>query len=180
MRVQLLLMLLLFTVALSSCKTYMDVAGDGITTDYMTLRCKNNYNELDYFNKVNGVADKEVFYTTHFTVELPKKIVYWTMSDNRFYYEYDSKQLIYIYTSYKNEGKESDTWELKDIDEASTWKYLEEYWNKRGYDEKEIDGLKSNRVTKLYTNGKYKILLYNIKAKNYASFLERIKSFKVK
>jgi len=158
----------------------MDVAGDGITTDYMTLRYNNNYNELDYFNKVNGVADKEVFYTTHFAINLPKKIVYWTRLDNKFYYEYDSKQLIYIYTSYKNEGKESDRWELKDMDEGSEWKYLGEYWSKRGYDEKELDAAKSNRITKLYTNGKYEILLYNINEKNYGSFLERIKSFKVK
>jgi hypothetical protein len=126
------------------------------------------------------VSDKEVFYTTHFAINLPKGIIYWAMFDNKFYCEYDSKQLIHIYTSYKNKGKESDSWELKNIEEGSEWKYLGEYWNNRAYDEKERDMAKSTRITKLYTNGKYEILLYNIKEKNFGSFLERLKSFKVK
>lgn len=173
-------MILLSTLVLSSCKTYIDVTEKSIRTDYMTFRYQKKYNEFDYFSKVNGVADKEVFYKTHFTIDLPKNIVYWMMLDNKFYYEYDSKQLIYIYTSYKNQGKQSDNWELKDMDKGAEWEYFGEYWNQRGYDEKELNAANSNRITKLYTNGRYEILLYNVKEKNYNSFLGRVKSFKVK
>jgi hypothetical protein len=144
----------------------------------MTFRYQKNYNELDYFNKVNASADKEVFYTTHFSIKLPKGIVHWIRFDNKFFYEYDSKQVIYIYTAYKNQGKESDSWELKNINEGSELKYIEDYWKERGYNENLPR--KKNRVTKLYTNGKYEILLYNIKEKNFSSFFELIKTFNIK
>ncbi len=179
MRVQLLLMLLC-AILLNSCKTYLDVAKNSIAADYMTFKYEKDYNELDYFNKVNASADKEVFYTTHFAINLPKKVIYWKQLNNKFYYEYDSKQVIYIYTAYKNEGKESDNWELMNINEGNEVKYLEDYWNERKYDGNLFDIRKKNRVTKLYTNGKYEILLYNIKEKNFTSFFELIKSFKVK
>lgn len=179
MRVQLLLVLLC-AILLSSCKTYLDIARNSIAADYMTFKYQKNYNELDYFNKVNASADKEVFYTTHFTINLPKNLVYWKQLGNKFYYEYDSKQVIYIYTAYKNEGKESDSWELKNIEEGSEFKYLEDYWKERGYNENLLDVRKKNRVTKLYTNGKYEILLYNIKHKNFSSFSDFIKTFKTK
>lgn len=179
MRIQFILSILSLLL-LCSCRTYLDGTTNSINTDYMTFKCQKKYNELNYFNNVNASADKEVFYTTHFSITLPKGIVYWTRMDNKFYYEYDSKQVIYIYTAYKNEGKESDTWELKNINEGGELKYLEEYWKKRGYNEEQLVVKGKNRVTKLYTNGKYEILLYNIKQKNFSSFLNFIKTFKIK
>jgi hypothetical protein len=165
---------------LHSCRSYLDVEGRDIVTDYMTFSYQKSRNELDYFNKVNASAEKEVFYTTHFTISLPKNIVYWKQLGNKFYYEYDSKQVISIYTSYRNYGKESSNWELKDIDKGSEAKYLAEYWTARNYNKDFLDVKKSNRVTKLYTNGKYEILLYNIKEKNFTRFLDLVKTFKVK
>lgn len=179
MRLQLLSMLLC-AILLNSCKTYLDVAKNSISADYMTFKYQKKYNELDYFNKINASADKEVFYTTHFTINLPKDIIYWKQFGNKFYYEYDTKQVIYLYTAYKNEGKESDVWELKNINEGSELKYLEDYWKERGYNEELLEVRKKNRVTKLYTNGKYEILLYNIKQENFSSFLDFIKTFKIK
>lgn len=178
MRIQLLLVMM--STLLTSCKTYLDISKNSIATDYMTFKYQKNYNELDYFNKVNAARDKDVFYTTHFTINLPKDIVYWMKSGNTFFFEYDSKQVIYIYTAYKNEGKDSDTWELKNVDEGSELKYLEDYWKERRYNESLLDVRKKNRVTKLYTNGKYKILLYNIKQKNFFSFFDFIKTYKTK
>lgn len=178
MRLQLLAVMC--AILFNSCRSYLDVQGKDIATGYMTFRYQKSHNELDYFNKVNALADKEIFYTTHFAINLPKNIIYWKQLGNKFYYEYDSKQIIYIYTSYKNEGKQSSNWELKNIDEGSEAKYLADYWNARGYDEETLGVKKNNRVTKLYTNGKYEILLYNIKEKNLTSFLDLIKSFKVK
>jgi uncharacterized membrane-anchored protein YitT (DUF2179 family) len=179
MRIQLILSMLC-VLLLCSCRTYLDTAKNSIVTDYMIFKCQKNYNELDYFNKVNASADKDIFYTTHFTINLPKNIIYWKQVGNKFYYEYGSKQVIYIYTAYKNEGKESDSWELKKIDKGSELKYLNDYWKERKYDENFFDIEKKNRVTKLYTNGKYEILLCNIKDKNFPSFFEFIKTFKVK
>lgn len=180
MRLQLPL-LLLFTMLLSSCKTYLDIAKNSITTDYMTFKYEKNYNKLDYFNKVNASADKDVFYTTHFSINLPKDIVYWTRLDNKFYFEYSSKQIIYIYTAYKNDGKESDNWEVRDLEGGKNFSYLDEYWtNERRYNEDDLYKRNKERITKLYTNGKYEILLYNIKEKNYPAFLESIKTFRVK
>lgn len=180
MRLQLLL-ILLSAILLSSCKTYLDTSKNSIATDYMTFRYEKDYNELDYFNKVNASADKDVFYTTHFSINLPKDIVYWTRLDNKFYFEYSSKQIIYIYSSYKNEGGESDNWELKELPEGKGFSYLDEYWtNVRRYNEDDLYKRNKSRTSKLYTNGKYEILLYNIKEKNYPSFLELIKTFRIK
>ena len=181
MRKRILFVILLGIVLLNSCKVYLDTMQNSIATDYMTFKYQKKYNELDYFNKVNASADKEVFYNTHFTVRLPKNIVHWKQFGNKFYYEYDSKQVIYIYAAFKNEGKDSETWELKNIAQGSELKYLEDYWIKeRGYNENYFDKENKKRVTKLYTNGKYEILLYNIKEKNFSSFFEFIKTFKIK
>ncbi|ANH80066.1 hypothetical protein A8C56_02875 [Niabella ginsenosidivorans] len=176
-----ILLAVLCLINISSCRTYLDIERNSIASDYMTFRYNKDYNELDYFNKVNGVADKEVFYTTHFTIRLPKNIVYWKQLGNKFYFEYASKQIIYIYTSYKNEGKESDNWEVRDLEEGKDFSYLDEYWtNERGYNEDDLYKRNKERITKFYTNGKYAILLYNIKEKNYPPFLESIKTFRVK
>jgi hypothetical protein len=147
----------------------------------MTFVYEKDDNDFDYFNKVNASTDRDVFYTTHFSIKLPKKIVYWQKFDaNKFYYEYDSKQIIYIYTAYKNEGKESDKWELKEVNERDELNCLKDYWNERNYNLKLLDVKKTDRITKLYTNGKYEILLYNIKEKNFTSFFELIKTFAIK
>lgn len=177
---QSLLPLLLCALFLTSCKVYLDNERNTINADYMSFKYGKKYNELDYFSKVNASAGTQTFYTTHFTVRLPKGIVYWKQYGNKFYYEYDSKQVIYIYSAYKNEGQESEKWELKDIDEGSELKYLEDYWKGRNYNENFLAQRKKNRVTKLYTNGKYDILLYNIREKNFSSFLDFIKTFLVK
>ena len=105
-------------------KTYNDIQGNSLTynniqilTDLGYVKDENIFKLKNYyFNKVNASTDKDIFYTTHFAIILPKNIIYWKQLGNKFYYEYDSKQVIYIYTAYKNEGKESDSWELKKID----------------------------------------------------------------
>ncbi len=176
-----LLFAALCLIILNSCRTYLDIEKNSVVTDYMMFKYYKGYNELDYFNKVNGIAGNEVFYTTHFTIKLPKDIVYWKQSGNKFYYEYGSKQIVYIYTAYKNEGEESDKWELKDVEEGKEFNYLDEYWtNERKYNENYLYKRNKKRITKLYTNGKYEILLYNLKEKSYPSFFEFIKSFKIK
>lgn len=40
----------------------------------MDFNYTDSYNEFIYKSKVNSIADKEVYYPTHFKVDLPKKI----------------------------------------------------------------------------------------------------------
>jgi hypothetical protein len=168
-------------INISSCRTYLDIERNSIISDYLTFRYNKDHNELNYFNKVNGVADKEVFYTTHFTIRILKHIVYWKRSGNKFYFEYASKQIIYIYAAYKNEGKESDNREMKNLEAGKAFSYLDEYWtDDRLYSQDDLYKRNKRRVTEQYTNGKYKILLYNIQDKNYPSFAELIKTCRIK
>jgi hypothetical protein len=173
---------IILLVFLVSCKVYMDGGMNNISTGYMTFDFGTYYNTLDYFSDVNAIAGNEVFYNTFFTIKLPKKLVYGVMHGNDFYFEYDSKQIIYIYNEFRNVGKDSNVWNLIDVeDEEDIYLYLDAYWiNVRGYDEDYLFKKNGSRVTKLYTNGKYKILLYNIKKRNYKLFLYYVKSFEVK
>ena len=176
-----ILILLSCSILLNSCRTYLDIGTKDIKTDYMTLKYLEDHNELNYFNKVNASADDQKFYTTHFSVDLPKQIVYWKQLGNEFYFEYDFKQVIYLYTAYKNKGKESDNWEEKDISDLNELKdELEGYWVKeRNYDINYLEKKREGRSSKLYTNGKYKIVLYNIKEENFQKYHELTKTFRV-
>lgn len=165
-------------ILLSSCKPQLDVAKNSLYTDYMTFKYERSCNKLDYFNKVNVSTDKNVFYTSHFSISLPKKLVYWKITSNMFYFEYRSKQIIYLYTAYKNKGDESEIWETRDFGKGKEYSYLNEYWVKeRRYNQNKLYNRNKNRITKLYTNGKYEILLYNIKKNKYLNFLEAAMTF---
>jgi hypothetical protein len=171
-----LLLSAFFTI---SCRSYLDVVPNVINTNYMTFRFDTTYNELNYFNGVNSTADNQILYTTHFTIKLPKDILYWHQAGNKFYYEYDSKQVILINSAYKNTGQESDNWELKNVATEDLMEYMDEYWEStRGYSKNYLEKMHDKRITKLYTNGKYSILLFNIRKKNFSSYLNLIKSFK--
>ncbi len=162
---------------MGSCSSYIDVPKNSINNNSMVFDYGSNENKLKYINKVNSSADHEIYYTTHFSIALPKGIVNWTRSSNNFFFEYGDKQIFYIYSSYKNEGQESGNWELKDIGYNEILKYIGEYWDERKYDENYLYKAHTGRVSKFYTNGKYKILLYNIKPENLQTFIQSAKTF---
>ena len=162
---------------MNSCSSYIDIPKNSISTNSMVFEYSNNDNKLKYINKVHASADQDIYYTTHFSITLPKNIVNWNISSNNFFFEYDDKQILYIYSSYKNEGQESKNWELKDIDYNADLKYIGEYWDKRKYKEEYLFKVHNGRVSKFYTNGKYKILLYNIKRQNIKKFIESAQTF---
>lgn len=164
---------------MSSCASYIDIPKNSINNDSMIFEYGNNENKLKYINKVNASADHEIYYTTNFTIILPKSIINWTRSNNIFFFEYEDKQIIYIYSAYKNEGKESDNWKLLEIEPNEVENYLNNYWSKRNYDENFLYKTHRGRLSKLYTNGKYKILLYNIKTENLPGFIESAKTFNI-
>lgn len=168
---------------LASCKTYYD------RESYKELHYENDfsmkfyktYNDLDYFNTVHGSADGFIYYNTHFTMNLPKGIKYWMISGHDFFYEFDSKQIIYIYNPFRNDGIESGEWILKDVNVGYEDYNLEQYWvNERKYKESHLFKNHKNRITKIYTDGKYQLLLYNIKTENFDNFLNFAKTFKIK
>lgn len=167
----------LLILLMGSCTSYIDVPKNSINNDSMIFDYGSNENKLKYVNKVNASADHDIYYTTHFSITLPKRIVNWNRSSNNFFFEYDDKQMFYIYSSYKNEGQESGNWELKDVDHNEVLKNIGEYWDKRSYNENYLYEAHNGRVSKLYTNGKYKILLYNIKTENLQTFIRSAKTF---
>ncbi len=166
----------LLILLISSCTSYVDIPKNSISNNSMIFEYGNNENKFKYINKVNASADHEIYYTTNFSIILPKGIINWTKSDNNFFFEYDDKQIIYIYSAYKNE-EESDDWKLLEIEPNDIGNYLNNYWEKRGYKEEYL--LKENvgRISKIYTNGKYKILLYNIKVEKVPIFTQSAKTF---
>ncbi len=167
----------LLVLLMGSCASYVDVPKNSINNDSMVFDYGNNENKFMYINKVNASADKDIYYTTHFSITLPKGIKNWTRSSNSFFFEYDDRQVFYIYSSYKNEGQESENWKLKDIDYNEVLKYIGEYWDKRNYNENYLYKAHNGRVSKFYTNGKYKILLYNIKTENLSAFIQGARTF---
>jgi len=167
----------LLILLMGSCTSYIDVPKNSINDASMVFEYNNTENKLKYINNVNASSDHDIYYTTHFSITLPKKIVNWYKSNNNFFFEYNDKQIFYIYTSYKNEGKESENWELKEVDYNEVLKYIGEYWDKRNYNENYLYKAHNGRVSKFYTNGKYKILLYNIKTENLSNFIQSAKTF---
>lgn len=162
---------------MSSCASYVDISTNSIHNDSMIFEYGNKENKFGYTSKVNASTDNEIYYTTNFSIILPKGIINWTMNNNNFFFEYDNKQIIYIYSAYKNEGNESDNWKLSEVELGELKNYLSDYWDKRGYKEKYLLKEHVGRISKVYTNGKYKILIYNIKSERFSIFIQSAKTF---
>lgn len=162
-------------IVLSSCCSYLD-KGENTHSEYMDFNYMENYNEFIYKSKVNVSADKEIYYTTHFSINLPKRIKNWQTSNNNFYFEYDNKQIIYINSGYKNRGTVGN-WTIQETNNDEIYNKLSSYWNERKYNENSLKVRQSGRVSKIYSDGKATILLYNIKEENIEKYLDLVKSF---
>ena len=164
------------TITICSCSTYLD-SGKNINTDYMDFNYMETYNEFTYKSNVNSIADKEIYYPTHFKIDLPKKIGNWQISGNEFYFEYTDKEIIYINTGFKNTST-AGSWILKETDDDEIFSILSSYWNKRNYNDDDLKLDISNQKSQLYSDGKTTILLYNIKKENFDKYLMLVKKFK--
>lgn len=160
-----------------SCASYIDVPKNNFNDNNIKFEFARDVNNFKYTNNVNASADKNIYYATHFSINLPKGIVNWTRNSNNFFFEYKDKQIFYVYSSFKNEGQESLNWRLNDVDYNEVLRYIGEYWDNRKYNENFLYKSYKGRVSKLYTNGKYKILLYNIKTENIETFIQNAKTF---
>ncbi len=162
-----------------SCTSYIDVSKNSFKNNNMKFEYGENENKFEYFNNVNAIADHEVYYTTHFSITLPKGIVNWRIMNNNFFIEYEDKQIFYIYTSYVNKNEPTTYWNLDNATNDEIWKIMNNYWDYRGFDLNYLHENHAGRDTKMYSNGKYSILLYNIKRKNMSEFIRCAKTFKL-
>lgn len=167
--------LFLFT----SCKSYVDSdKNNNLQTSSFLLQYNDENNMFHYYDNVNGIADKQIFYNTHFKINLPKKIINYSIKGHDFIFEYANKQIIYIYVPYKNEMQGSNYWQVKDSDYHDALS-LNDYWEERNYNDNHLYKEHNGRISKLYINGKCKILLYNIKTENLSRFIESTKTFNI-
>ncbi len=173
------IIIIFILLTLFSCKSVIDYnENDSIKASGFSFQYNKDHNKFLYYNNINGVAENQIFYNTHFEIKLPKGIINWSARRHDFIFEYNNKQIIYVYVPYKNEGIESNHWELKDIDYHDALN-LGEYWEERKYKENHLYKEHPKRISKIYTNGKYIIMLYNIKDINYPKFVQSVKTFKL-
>jgi hypothetical protein len=167
--------LLLIVIGGASCRSYLDEKPvnneNGIQFQYLT-----DSNRLTYNSEIKFSADTETFFPQHYEISLPKKLKDWQTSNQVFFVEYDDKQIIAIDPDYVNK-KDHGNWKLIDSDNTEVEKMIMVYWGKK-YNSDYIFEKHPERITKIYTDGKAKILLYNIKKKNFDNYFELIKSFK--
>jgi len=173
---KLVLTALILAIAFSSCRSYLD-CGKSIQNNFMNFNYLENYNEFIYKSKVNATADNEIYHTSHFSINLPKMLKNWQSLGNEFYFEYDDKEIIYINAGFKNVG-DAQTWKVRETNSDEIYTKLNSYWNKRGYNENALTAEQSRRISKVYSDEKILILLYNIKKENFDEYLSLVKSFK--
>lgn len=166
---------------MSGCKSYyIDLPQNTINNNYIVFDYGIYENKFLYKSNVYAKADKEVYKPFHFEVILPKNIVNWEINSNHFFFEYSDKQIIYIYSAFREESQDIGVgnWEVKEVYYTDILEYIGEYWEKRKYNEDYLYKIHTERVSQLYTNGKYKILLFNIKKDNLSFFIQCIKTLK--
>jgi hypothetical protein len=144
--------------------------GQNIHADFMDFVYLEDHNQFVYKSRVNAVADTEVFLTTRFRVNLPKNLKNWQSSGNVFVFEYDKKQIIYIQAAYKNKSQLRKP-TIRDIDNQEIDERLSPYWNERKYHKNTLKGGQTGRVSKVYSDGRVVVLLYNVKQENFDHFL---------
>ncbi|GAA4349468.1 hypothetical protein GCM10023185_06250 [Hymenobacter saemangeumensis] len=135
--------------------------------DFVYLK---DHNRFVYKSKVNARADTQVFLTTHFAVDLPKGLKHWQVLGNEFVFEYEKKQLVYIQMAYQNESQPIEP-TLRNVNNEEVYARLSPYWYERKYPEKILKENHPGRISKVYSDGRAVILLYNVKQENVDHFL---------
>ncbi|GAA3990640.1 hypothetical protein [Hymenobacter antarcticus] len=144
--------------------------GQNIHADFMDFVYLEDHNQFVYKSRVNAVAHTEVFLTTRFRVDLPKNLKNWQSSGNVFVFEYDKKQIIYIQAAYKNKSQLRKP-TIREVDNKEIDERLSPYWDERKYHENTLKGGQAGRVSKVYSDGRVVVLLYNVKQENFDHFL---------
>lgn len=162
-------LLLLHAILLTASCARID-RGQSIPDNSVGFVYLEDHTQFVYKSRVNAVADKEVFRTTRFRVDLPKNLKNWQNSANVFVFEYDEKQIIYIQAAYKNKSQLQKS-TIREVDNQEIDERLSPYWDERKYDENTLKGGQPGRVSKVYSDGRVVVLLYNVKQENFDHFL---------
>lgn len=162
--------------SLVSCASYVDKTRFTIP-QFFTLEPAEDHNTITTLEGLNASADgwRKTFQL--FSIQLPKGIEYWSIYSREYVFEYDSKQMIVVWGGYQNYNLRPENWELRDVVGNEFRFTMQEFLDERNYNTDLWDEPKDKRLTKIYTNGEVKILLFNIKPKNFDSFLNNVKQF---
>lgn len=169
----------LIIIGCTACKSYVDVQNNSFENSHLSFQFNCEQNNFKYYSNIKGRADDELFSSEHFEITLPKNLRNWMSITNQYYFDYGSNQIILVYVPYKEEKKEEVAWKLVDLEEEKIVHYMYDYWSQMNYNDNKLNELSLHRVNKIYTNGRYEIVLYNIKEKNYQHYLDQVKNFKI-
>lgn len=135
-------------------------------------------NVLFYKNKVGqqrGIGT-EAAYPNPYYIKLPKSLIWWTIGQDSFVFNYQNKQAIAIYMDLFHDKKIKDTSFIpNNIEIASALPHFSVKRDK--YDLWNIPMLRNRKHYIIY-KGDAIILLYNILPSNYEHFIEATNSFK--
>lgn len=173
------IIILLIIINFISCKSYIDTKNNSFENDHMSFQFNCKQNHFKYYSKINGRADDQIFSNSHFEIDLPKNLNNWMLINNRYYFEYDYNQIILVYIPFKEENKNEGVWHVDDLEEEKIFSYMYDYWSEMKYNDNRLNTLNLKRVNKIYTNGKYEIVLFNVKEKNFHRYLDIVKTIRV-
>jgi len=165
---------IIFTFILVSCSgyKYLDYSNSGNNLNYNEFGfiLFDNYNTF-YSRKTIGMnADEQISYYQHFEIDIPKKIKNWKYSGTCFYIEYDFGQIVSIDPGTEIKNEKIENWlELEENDDLLNG--ISEYWIET-HDKSSNNNTNVNkgRLTKIFSDGHSKIILFNIKKENIEKF----------
>lgn len=176
-----ILALTLFVITSSGCKSYFDNKGnsDEITIHNMNYKFHATFNTLTVTDGLPNKADNIIKYPQNFSIDLPKKIKSLSFLGTSFINEFESSQLIIVDAGYVSTDFKCSTWNLIEPNyDDIIFLYIRDDWDRKKYFKIIRDNPPSDRTTKIYTNGKVKILLFNIKNGNFDKYLDLVKNFR--
>ncbi len=179
------LILLFAVISLISCKSrtgYIDAEAPDNVLAYepFKLILEKDYNivELNPAKPIK-VGDNTMHHNIY-RVRIPKKLVNWTINGRKYIFEYDDREIIAIDGGYANSPR-NEAWELRDsLDYGILKPYIHNYAKEQSYGDNYLEDYLKNipegRVTKMYSNHATRVLLFNIKEKNFEDYLNLIKT----
>lgn len=162
---------------LVNCKTVNYIDENNLETKDYSLISFDDYNEFVYNSSIKIQADGELYELTKFKINLPKNIIIYRSNIRKYYFKFSDKQIVLIESNINKKVLLDSEWKLMEISDSQIYNSLNEFWK---LDKLNLEYLKKHhykRVNKLYTNGRDKILLYNIKEDNLEIFLKSIETF---
>lgn len=179
------LIFLFAVIGIVSCKSgvkYIDAEAPNNELAYepFKLILEKDYNIVE-LNKTKPVkVGDNTMYHMRYRLRIPKNLVNWSIKGRKYIFEYDDKEIIAIDGGYTS-SPQKEQWELRDsINYGILKPYIENYSADRAYGDNYLknylDSVPADRVTKMYSNGATRVLLFNIKEKNFDSYFNLIKT----